>query len=374
MGGYPQHRTAPHRRAEHSISFFGTVPGGTWRFMGLVLRLYHLHGKRVVTLARYTMTVQDIIEMVTPDDTDKSMYERCGIAVASVFDFTFPLYKEEHRMELCKKILAHYLNWEIGCETYALWKFRLAEKLNIIMPYYNELYKSVLDDFDSSLYNIDVMVDKTGTEKDNGDTNVSNTNARTYKRDYSGKDFIVKSYDINTHINQTDKHTGTVGTEGTDNTTTDTITNTDVVGTQKQSDFPQSAYNSSMDYGSALQQTDSTTSTDTNDRVTASTNTTSTNNLTDTVKADNVEHNSGTDTNTRTDSINDTDTTDFDSTTLANNTKTFDTQTHTHGFQGAESKSHLALEFREAIVNVDMMIVEELKDLFMLLFDSECFG
>lgn len=325
-------------------------------------------------MAYYTMSIQDIIEMLTPDSWGKNMYERCTEAAPLVFDFNFPLYNEGHRQELCTKILAHYLNWEIGSETYALWKFRLTERMFAIMPYYNELYKSVLDDFDSSLYDVDITVTKTGTETDANYTTTSQTNDRTYNRSQSGKDFIVKSYDTTTRDEYTDKHTGTVGTEGSSDSTNDTITNHDIIGTQKQSDFPQSAYNSSADYGSALQQTDSTDSTDSMEKVKATTNTTSTNNLTDTHKSEQSVNNSGTDTNTRTDSIEDTDKTDIDGKSITNGTKTYDTATRTHGFQGVKSKSELALQFREAIINVDMMIVEELKDLFMLVFNSEELG
>lgn len=65
-----------------------------------------------------------------------------------VFDFDFPMFDEEYRSVLCKKILLHYYTREIGVETVGLWKLRLMTKMNEIMPYYNELYKTTLIEYD----------------------------------------------------------------------------------------------------------------------------------------------------------------------------------------------------------------------------------
>ena len=60
------------------------------------------------------------------------------------FDFgltSYPIYNETHREDLNKKILNHYYENEIGFETANLFKFYLNNKLNEIMPYYNDLYR-----------------------------------------------------------------------------------------------------------------------------------------------------------------------------------------------------------------------------------------
>lgn len=64
-----------------------------------------------------------------------------------IFDFAFPIFDENYRLTIECKILRHYYTREISEETYGLWKLRLADKLNLIMPYYNKLYKSELLNF-----------------------------------------------------------------------------------------------------------------------------------------------------------------------------------------------------------------------------------
>ena len=58
-----------------------------------------------------------------------------------VFNFPFPIFNEDYRPILCKKILKHFYMDEIGEETCGLWQLRLNQKLNEIMPYYNKLYE-----------------------------------------------------------------------------------------------------------------------------------------------------------------------------------------------------------------------------------------
>ena len=66
----------------------------------------------------------------------------------NVFNFDFPIFDEQYRSIICRKILKHYYTREIGEETVGLWKLRLDTRLNEIMPYYNQLYKSELLKFD----------------------------------------------------------------------------------------------------------------------------------------------------------------------------------------------------------------------------------
>lgn len=72
-----------------------------------------------------------------------------------IFDFTYPIFDENYRLTLECKILRHYYTREISEETVGLWKLRLADKLNIIMPYYNKLYESELIQF-NPLIDVDI--------------------------------------------------------------------------------------------------------------------------------------------------------------------------------------------------------------------------
>ena len=76
------------------------------------------------------------------------------------------LYKMRYRNVLCKKIIKHFYTREIGCETVALWKLWLNVKMNEIMPYYNQLYKSELIEF-NPLYNVDVTTIHSGEGSNN---------------------------------------------------------------------------------------------------------------------------------------------------------------------------------------------------------------
>ena len=68
------------------------------------------------------------------------------------FDFQmtqYPIFDENYRETLNHNILYHYYENEIGFETAPLFRFYLNQKLNEIMPYYNELYrvqKKLIDD------------------------------------------------------------------------------------------------------------------------------------------------------------------------------------------------------------------------------------
>lgn len=69
-------------------------------------------------------------------------------AIPKIFDFDFPIFDENYRVVLERKILKHFYTREICEETVGLWKLRLNTRLNEIMPYYNKLYESELIKFD----------------------------------------------------------------------------------------------------------------------------------------------------------------------------------------------------------------------------------
>ena len=75
-------------------------------------------------MAKYTITIKTLID--------------------NNFDFQmtqYPIFDENYRETLNHNILYHYYENEIGFETAPLFRLYLNQKLNEIMPYYNELYK-----------------------------------------------------------------------------------------------------------------------------------------------------------------------------------------------------------------------------------------
>lgn len=95
-------------------------------------------------------------------------------AAPKIFSFSFPIFKESYRLGLECKILRHYYTREICAETYGRWKLFLNDKMNLIMPYYNQLYTSTELKFDPfSDYNIT----RSGSNSNNTDS--SNTDETT---------------------------------------------------------------------------------------------------------------------------------------------------------------------------------------------------
>ena len=93
------------------------------------------------------------------------------------FDFgldSYPIFDENYRETLNNNILNHYYENEIGFETAGLFRFYLKQKLNEIMPYYNELYKvqKKLIDENLLLNNVNLTENLTG-----GDTNSTSTSS-----------------------------------------------------------------------------------------------------------------------------------------------------------------------------------------------------
>lgn len=102
-----------------------------------------------------------------------------------VFNFDFPIFDENYRQILCKKILKHYYTREIAHETVGRWKLALNAKLNEIMPYYNQLYKSELLEF-NPFYDVDLTRSREGSGTSNKTSNNTETNSGTSKNVSSG--------------------------------------------------------------------------------------------------------------------------------------------------------------------------------------------
>lgn len=76
------------------------------------------------------------------------------------FDFglnDYPIFDENYREKLNKKILDHYDFYEIGQETPYLFKLFLNRTMNEIMPYYNEIYKSIINYSENLLKNVNLQ-------------------------------------------------------------------------------------------------------------------------------------------------------------------------------------------------------------------------
>lgn len=134
-------------------------------------------------MSKYTTEVRFICENSAglsesegADNVD-SILDRCW---NKVFNFDFPIFDENYRQILCRKILKHYYTREIAHETVGRWKLALNAKLNEIMPYYNQLYKSELLEF-NPFYDVDLTRSREGSGTSNKTSNNTETNSGTSK-------------------------------------------------------------------------------------------------------------------------------------------------------------------------------------------------
>lgn len=134
-------------------------------------------------MSKYTTEVRFICENSAglsesegADNVD-SILDRCW---NKVFNFDFPIFDENYRQILCRKILKHYYTREIAHETVGRWKLALNAKLNEIMPYYNQLYKSELLEF-NPFYDVDLTRSREGSGTSNKTSNNTETNIGTSK-------------------------------------------------------------------------------------------------------------------------------------------------------------------------------------------------
>lgn len=97
-----------------------------------------------------------------------------------IFSFYYPIFDEAYKPTLETKIIRHFYTREIALETYGLWKLHLEARMNEIMPYFNQLYKSELIEF-NPLYDTDINTTghRDDVVKDNGTSQDSGTDTVT---------------------------------------------------------------------------------------------------------------------------------------------------------------------------------------------------
>lgn len=100
--------------------------------------------------AKYTEVLKNILyDFFTEEEIETmSISQICEAAAPYIFDDEIPIFDEEYRIPLEKKILLHYYTREIGAETEERFIYFLNRTLIEEMPYFNQLYKSELLEFD----------------------------------------------------------------------------------------------------------------------------------------------------------------------------------------------------------------------------------
>lgn len=287
-------------------------------------------------MSKYTTELRFVCEMAA------GMRESAGLsgakevmerAAPEIFGFEWPIFDEAYRLPLEMKILRHYYRREICSETVGAWKLLLEDRLNMEMPYFNQLYKSELLEFDP-LYDLDY------------------TDERTVKRD-SNTDKTDSSEGSSTvHAQGTEtSDVGTTANSKTSATNSDTSTRTDdLTAWDMYSDTPQGGLDGVRDEN-YLSEARKNTNTGTQETATSGSSTSETDSTGKTLgETDTVQDSTRTDTKSQT-----------------GNTKVLtvdDYLQHVKGKKGGTSYSRLLDEYRRTFLNIDKMVVESLEDLF----------
>ena len=131
-------------------------------------------------MSKYTTEVRFICEVaagLSESAGESKVNEIIAKAAPVVFNFDWPIFDEAYRLGLEEKILRHYYTREIGEETVGLWKLRLEDRLNLVMPKYNQLYESAKLEF-NPFYDVDYTRQGTnsGEGTSSGTTNSTGNN------------------------------------------------------------------------------------------------------------------------------------------------------------------------------------------------------
>lgn len=101
------------------------------------------------------------------------------------FDFglnNYPIFDENYRQTLNNNILNYYYESEIGFETPELFKFYLNNKMNLILPYYNNLYNAQKEVLNNLLGNVN-LTEELKRNVDNTSNSNSNSNNKSIYQD-----------------------------------------------------------------------------------------------------------------------------------------------------------------------------------------------
>ena len=267
-------------------------------------------------MSKYTTEVRFICESLTGHDDSTGFNDIDSIieaAIPLVFSFDFPIFDEDYRNVLCTKILRHYYTREIGLETYGLWKLKLETKLNEIMPYYNKLYLTELWKYDP-LRDVDMTTTNVGKRTgERTDVNTSEANGE-----------------------RTNKNTETSVTSG------ENVGDRNSVDRDLYSDTPQGAL-TGVDQENYLTNARKVVGIDATTEKTTSTGITQG----DSASIDKQLTNS---------------------TNVGKTNNTEDYVMHVFGKSAGANYSKMVKDFRDNLLNIDMEIIRDLAELFMLIW------
>lgn len=248
-----------------------------------------------------------------------------------LWDFDYPsYYKGEAKTAFEQKVIDHYMFRQIGVETPARFKHNFKTRIREIMPYYLQMYKSVeiMEKIEDPFGNVDVT--ETYTESHSG------TVTGSHSSESSGTETGTTTSNSDVTSSRSESFEGSENRSVTENKL------------NKYSNTPQGEVYNIDSYMTDVR----------------------------------VEENATLDNLSRTQDLTEeaSETTDTEgtlntskeaSTSGQTSSSSEGTVTHTltrQGNQGVNTYAHDMIEYRQSFIDVDMMIIRELSDLFLLVY------
>lgn len=359
-------------------------------------------------MSQYTTTIRQICNSSYGEGRQNaSIRDILNAGRRKIFNFDYDLFDEDYKAVIETKVIRHYFMHEIGQETVNLWLFDFESRWLEIIDYYDQLYRSTLLEFDplkNSDYKVITKNKSVGKDvftgnvhTDTSDVTLAGSTTVATGRDWDKTD-THDSHDNRVDVNHTDRHSKDTSqtTEYLDRQTVTEYNSNDTesgsvrtVTNHGVSDTPQGAlsdvqnfrYLSKADYSEVTvtpnshknSKSGSDTSKELGQTVISNSGVdtddgdshTQDKGISDsgTLHVSNTTDNTEVDSESRTTGEVDTDTSDNRDTT-----NTTDGVSHTEGKTGSESYSDLLQKYRDTFINVDMMIINELRDMFMLIY------
>lgn len=275
-------------------------------------------------MSKYTTEVRFICEQkaglegsVGASDVDEVLSKSWNKVVTS----NFAIFDEAYREKLVSKVLKHYYLREIGAETVGVWMLWMNTKFEEIMPYYNQLYESAKLKFEP-FYDVDYT--------------------RSSQRDVTETEHGSYENKGQTQSDGSSTDTGKTGNTRTGKTTE--VGSTGRTSKDLYSDTPQGALtgvDNETYLTNARKVTDSGNSnTDVDETITDA--------GTSEVKGVNSQ------------TVNST----LNNTNAKSGTKGDAFSEDVRGKMGGGSYSKMLIEYRDTFINIDMLVIDEFKDLF----------
>ena len=277
------------------------------------------------------------------------LWEMVDNPLTPIFNFNYEFYCDdlEVKKKFEEKFINHYWLHEIGCETPARWNQMLKSRLNLIMPYYRQLYQTEL-----ASQNINFLLNKdlreTFTREIDTENKLSGTN--TTNQNSLGTNSFSQTGSTNS--------TNSMSQSATSSSTNSTEQNGTTTNTHKESAINDGVAMATLSEG-YLTGTSSDSGTSTNDSTSSSTSENES-----TASSSSTDDNETSGTSNSTDSVETTGT----SSQTGNEKMVEKTNLLSQGNIGVTSSAELLQKWRDVLINIDEMIIKDCHGLFMQVY------